>query len=89
MTSWRAVVELLLAGAAAVACVLSWRAAGTEVAVAPVLEGEPATTSMEYYPPLLTLALLLATAAGVLAVLGVARLRRGVSVRMAHLRRAE
>lgn len=89
MTSWRAVVELLLAGAAAVACVLSWRAAGTEVAVAPVLEGEPTTTSMEYYPPLLTLALMLATAAGVLAILGVARLRREVPVRVAHLRRPQ
>ncbi len=76
MTSQRAVVELLLAGCAAVGCVLSWLAAGSEAAVAPVLEGEPTTTSMEYYPPLLTLALLLATAAGVLAVLGVGRLRR-------------
>ena len=76
MTSWRAVLELLLAGCAAVGCVLSWLAASSEVAVAPVLEGEPTTTSMVYYPPLLTLALLLTTAAGVLAVLGVARLRR-------------
>lgn len=89
MTAWRGVIELLLAGGAAVACVLSWLAAGTEVAVAPVLEGEPATISMEYYPPLLTLALLFATAAGVLAVLGVARLRRGVSVRVDHLRRPQ
>ncbi len=80
---------MLVAGGAAVACVLSWLAAGTEVAVAPVLEGEPATTSMEYYPPLLTLALLFATAAGVLAVSGVARLRRGASVRAAHLRLPE
>ncbi|GJF12114.1 membrane protein [Mycolicibacterium cyprinidarum] len=76
MTSWRAVVELLLAGCAVVGCVLSWLRATSTVAVAPVLEGEPATTSVEYYPPLLMLALLLATAAGVLAVLGVSRLRR-------------
>lgn len=76
MTSRRAVVELVLAGCAAVGCALSWLAAGSEVVVAPVLEGEPPTTLMTYYPPLLTLALLLATVAGVLAVVGVARLRR-------------
>lgn len=76
MTTRRAVVELLLAGCAAVGCVLSWLAAGSEVAVAPVLEGEPTMTSMVYSPPLLTLALLLATLAGVLVVLGVSRLRR-------------
>jgi NO-binding membrane sensor protein with MHYT domain len=35
------------------------------------------TTSSVYSPPLLTLSLLLATMAGVLAVLGVARLLRG------------
>ena len=44
--------------------------------VAPVLEGEPSTTSVVYYAPLLTLSLLLVTVAGVLAVVGVARLRR-------------
>ena len=47
------------------------------VTVAPVLDGEPQTTSVVYSPPLLVLSLLLATIAGVLAVLGVARLRRG------------
>ncbi len=61
---------------AAVGCVVSWLAASREVVVGPVLAGEPSTTSLVYYPPLLTLSLLLATAAGVLAVLGVARLRR-------------
>ncbi|MCB0949608.1 MAG: hypothetical protein KDB44_10080 [Mycobacterium sp.] len=75
MTTRRAVVELLLAGVATVGGVLSWLAASSEVVVAPVLEGEPATTSVVYYPPLLTLALLLATAAGVLAVVGMSRLR--------------
>ncbi len=44
--------------------------------VAPVLDSEPATTSISYYPPLLALALALATVAGVLTVLAVARLRR-------------
>ncbi|MCV7151471.1 hypothetical protein [Mycolicibacterium pyrenivorans] len=72
----RAAVELLLAACAAVGCVLCWLAARSEVVVAPVIEGEPATTSLEYYPPLLTLSLLLATVAGVLVVLGASRLRR-------------
>ncbi|MGD9618916.1 MAG: hypothetical protein AB7G47_00560 [Mycolicibacterium sp.] len=81
MKSPRAVIELLLAGCAAVACVLSWLAAGSEVTVAPVLEGEPMTTSMVYHPPLLTLSLLLATLAGVLIVLGVSRIckQRGIA----------
>lgn len=77
MTPRRAVVELLLAGCAAVGCALSWLAASSEVTLAPVLEGEPPMTSTVYYPPLLTLALLLATVAGVLAVSAVGRLRRG------------
>jgi hypothetical protein len=41
-----------------------------------VLEGEPQTASVVYSPPLLVLALVLATVAGVLVVLAVARLRR-------------
>jgi hypothetical protein len=56
--------------------VLSWLAASSTVVVAPVLEGEPQTTSVVYSPPLLGLSLLLATVAGVLAVLGLAGLRR-------------
>ena len=72
----RARIELLLAAAAAIGCVLSWLAASSTVVVAPVLEGEPQTTSVVYSPPLLGLSLLLATVAGVLAVLGVATLRR-------------
>jgi NO-binding membrane sensor protein with MHYT domain len=46
------------------------------VAVAPVVDGEPFTTSVVYSPPLLVLSLFCATVAGVLAVLGIARLRR-------------
>ena len=46
------------------------------VAVAPVAAGQPVTTSVAYDPPLLLLTLLLATAAGMLAVVGAARLRR-------------
>jgi hypothetical protein len=73
----RATVELLLALVAAVGCVLSWLAAQSTVVVAPVLEGEPKTTSVVYSAPLLVLSLMLATVAGVLVVLGFARLRRG------------
>ena len=72
----RAVIQLVLALAAAVGCVLSWLAGVTTVEVPPIIEGEPMTTSVVYSAPLLSLALLLATVAGVLAVLGVARLRR-------------
>ncbi len=77
MRSWRVVVELFVAGCAAVGSVLSWLAASSQVVVAPLVEGEPPTTSVAYYAPLLTLSLLLVTAAGVLVVLGVSRLRRG------------
>ncbi|MEV3901901.1 hypothetical protein AB0K11_06205 [Mycobacterium sp. NPDC050551] len=72
----RATVELVLAGIAAVGCVLSWLSARSTVLVAPIVAGEPATTQPVYSAPALVLALLLATVAGVLAVLGVARLRR-------------
>jgi hypothetical protein len=72
----RARIELVLAVLAAVGSVVSWLAASMTVVVAPVLNGEPQTVSLVYSPPLLVLALLLATAAGVLAVLGIARLRR-------------
>lgn len=72
----RAVIELVLAVVALVGCVLSWLAAGETAQAAPIMDGEPATTSVVYYPPLIVLALVLATAAGVLAVLGIARIRR-------------
>jgi hypothetical protein len=72
----RARIELLVAAVAAVGCVLSWLGASSTVVVAPVLDGEPPTTSVAYSAPLLVLSLLLATVAGVLAVLGIARLRR-------------
>jgi cation transporter-like permease len=72
----RARVEVVLAVIAAVGCVLSWLAASSTVVVAPVLEGEPQTSSVQYSSPLLVLSLFLATAAGVLLVVAVARLRR-------------
>ena len=73
----RARIELVLALVAVVGCVLTWLAAMSTVEVAPVLDGEPVTTSVVYSAPLLVLSLFLATVAGVLAVLGVARLRHG------------
>ena len=76
MRRHRAVLGLLIAVLAAVGCVSSWLGAGREVVVAPVLDGEPSTMSTVYYAPLLTLSMLLAAAAGVLAVVSVAALRR-------------
>lgn len=72
----RGCLELILAGAAALGCAVSWARVRYLVLVAPVIDGEPATTSVTYQPRMLLLALLLATAAGVLAVIGTARLRR-------------
>ncbi|WP_197373386.1 hypothetical protein [Mycolicibacterium baixiangningiae] len=72
----RALLELVLAAAAAVGCVASWMAADRPATAAPVAPGEPETAVTVYSAPLLTLALLLVTTAGVLLVVGVARLRR-------------
>ena len=75
----RHVVQLLLAVAAAAAAVLCWSQVMSMVEVAPVTEGELATTSAVYDPPMLLLTLLLATTAGVLVVLGLAGMRRAVT----------
>ena len=72
----RGVLQLILAALAAVGCAWSWVGAQSIVEVAPVIDGEPTTTSVLYHAPLLTLALLLAAVAGVLVVLAVANLRR-------------
>ena len=72
----RAVAELALAVLAAAGCAVSWAQSRSTVQVAPIADGQPATTSITYYAPLLVLALVLATLAGVLVVVGVARLRR-------------
>lgn len=72
----RAVTELAIACAAVLGCALSWSQVRSTVRVAPVAEGQPVTTSVVWDPPLLLLTLLLATVAGVLAVVGSARLRR-------------
>jgi NO-binding membrane sensor protein with MHYT domain len=76
MARIRASIELVLAAAAVLGCAVSWSGVRSTVPVAPVLDGQPATTSVVYDPQLLLLTLLLATAAGMLAVIGVARLRR-------------
>jgi DMSO/TMAO reductase YedYZ heme-binding membrane subunit len=72
----RAVVELALACAAVAGCAISWSGVRSTVPVAPVAHDQPVTTSVVYAPQLLLLTLLLATAAGILAVIGAARLRR-------------
>lgn len=76
MVRLRAFVELMVACAAAVGCAFSWSGVRSIVSVAPVIKGHPPTTAVVYDPALLLLTLLLATAAGMLAVVGVARLRR-------------
>ncbi|KUI13067.1 hypothetical protein AU193_04860 [Mycobacterium sp. GA-1285] len=75
----RAALELVLAVAAAVGSVLSWSAAKTAVVVAPVLDGEPPTTSIEYTAPMVGLALVLAAVAGALLVLAIAHWRRAAA----------
>ena len=72
----RAVLELVLAVAAAVGGVASWVRAESTVMIAPIANGESSTTSVAYSSPLLFLAFVLGTLAGVLAVVGVARWRR-------------
>lgn len=72
----RHLVGLLLAVVAAAGSALCWLQVTTLVEVAPVAEGQPATVSVVYDPPMMLLAWALATTAGVLAVLGVAGLVR-------------
>ncbi|MFN8087986.1 MAG: hypothetical protein U0R81_03260 [Mycobacterium sp.] len=78
-------IQLALAVLAAIGAVASWWQVRTVVDVAPVAAGQPGTTSITYYPPMMLLTLVLATAAGVFAVLGAAglcRLRSGVRTRL-------
>lgn len=72
----RALVELGVATGAAIGAVLSWLAARSIGMAEPVLPTEPSMPTVMYDPSLIVLAVVLAAAAGVLAVLGVARLRR-------------
>jgi hypothetical protein len=72
----RALVMLALACAALAGAGVTWVHARHTVRVAPIADGQPFTASLVYDPQLLLLTLLLVTTAGVLAVLGIARLRR-------------
>ena len=72
----RAVLELGLAFAALAGAAVSWAHARHTVNVAPVADGQPFTTSLVYDPRLLLLTMVLLTTAGVLEVVGVARLWR-------------
>lgn len=69
-------MQLILAAAAVAAAAVSWSHVRSWVDVAAVTEGQPATVSVVYDPPLMMLVWLLVTTAGVLTVLGVAGLRR-------------
>lgn len=71
--SVRAAIEFAVALAAAVGCAASWIASRTTVVIPPVGDGEPATTSISYYPPWLFAAFVLGTLAGVLLVLATVR----------------
>lgn len=73
----RALAELVLGLGALVGAGASWSHARRTVIVAPVADGQPSTTSLVFDPQLLLLTLVLVTTAGVLAVVGLARLRRG------------
>ncbi len=72
----RHLVQLTLAVVAAAGAVLCWLQITSLVDVAPVTDGQPATVSQVYNPPLMLVVWLLAVAAGVLMVLGVAGLLR-------------
>lgn len=76
MTPAKHVVQLVLALIAAAGAAISWSHVRSWVDVAPITEGQPATVSVVYDPPLMMLSWLLCTAAGVLLVLGVNGLRR-------------
>lgn len=73
---YRAMLELGLACAALVCSGPTWWHSHHTVTVAPIANGQPSTTSLTYDPQLLLLTLVLLTSAGVLAVTGIARLRR-------------
>ena len=72
----RGIAQLVCAAVAVAGCVASWLGSRSTVQAAPIAAGQPPTTSITFYPPLIVLALLLLTVAGVLVVLGVANLRR-------------
>ena len=77
----RHLIQLIVAALAVAGAVVTGLAARSVVVVAPIADGQPSTTSASFDPPLMLLTWLLITAAGVLAVLGVAGL---VRARRAH-----
>ena len=80
----RHVVQLVLAGLAAIGAALSWLRVSVIVDVAPVADGQSGTTSVTYHAPMMVLTLTLATTAGVLLVLGMAGLVRARNRRRAQ-----
>jgi hypothetical protein len=72
----RGLIELGLACAAVAGVAMSWLHSRHIVIIAPIADGQPTTTALVYDPLLLLLTMWLAICAGVLAVAGVARLRR-------------
>lgn len=72
----RAVLELVLAGLFLAGAVWSACNVRSVVDVAPIIDGERATTSIAYDPPMLVLTLILITAAAVLTIIAVAGWRR-------------
>jgi hypothetical protein len=76
VTRTKRIVQLVLAFLAAAGAALCWSQVRSSVDIAPIIDGQPATVSVVYNPPLMMLSWLLATAAGVLLVLGVSGLRR-------------
>jgi hypothetical protein len=79
----RHVIQLVLAVLALAGAVATGLQSRSIVAVAPVADGQPPTTSVAFDPPLMMLTWLLVTTAGVLAVLGVAGLVRAKQARTA------
>jgi len=78
---YRAWIELAFALVALAGAAVCWAHARHTVTVAPVADGQPVTTSLVYHPRLLLATLVLITIAGVLEVLGVARLWRQANAR--------
>nr|WP_221218676.1 hypothetical protein [Mycolicibacterium sp. BK634] len=76
---------MVLAVLASAGAVITTLQARSVVSVAPVADGQPSTTSFAFDPPLMMLTWLLITAAGVLAVLGIAGLVRARKAREAVL----
>jgi hypothetical protein len=73
---YRALIELGLALFALAAASVTLAHARHTVIVAPIADGQPVTTSLVYHPQVLLVTLVLLTIAGVLEVVGVARLLR-------------